>query len=220
MDIARSYSDEKLYSLLTNIKDQNGRMLDVLQLLLMSADDSNKQHKDLLSGITELLVGHEVLLSGQKEINSKLDTIIEIIASLRKDFEDFKSEQRDLEEKIKLMIIKLNNIEKSIPDEEIADYRELAKSLYINWDSLDELTRKFIPLAEYLYSKLQKYDMADYSPVILELCRAIENEFLLKIFKKYTMDLIHRQGKGLNPAVDAVDVRLGRGVDIMAPEMV
>ena len=96
------------------------------------------------------------------------------------------------------MISKLQKLEDSISDEDIEDYRELAKSLYTNWESLDVLTKRFIPLAEYLYSKLQKYDKADYSPVILELCRAIENEFLLKVFKKYTLDCIRRKGNGLN----------------------
>ena len=49
-------------------------------------------------------------------------------------------------------------------------------------------------MAEYLYSKLQNLRSdPDYSPVVLELCRAIENEFLLKVFKKYTMDLIGRK---------------------------
>jgi len=57
------------------------------------------------------------------------------------------------------------------------------------------LTRKFIPIAEYLFSKLQKCKCTDYSPVIIELCRAIENELLLKLFKKYTLDLINKIGK-------------------------
>lgn len=57
----------------------------------------------------------------------------------------------------------------------------------------DRITRKFIPSEEYLYSKLQKYDKPDYSTVILELCRAIKNEFLLKIFRKYTLDLIEKR---------------------------
>ena len=96
------------------------------------------------------------------------------------------------------MTSKLARFENSISDEEIKDYCVLAESLYANWDSLDDLTRKFIPLAEYLYSQLQKIDDADFSPVIIELCRAIENEFLLKVFKKYTIDLVGRQKNNLD----------------------
>lgn len=78
------------------------------------------------------------------------------------------------------------------------DYYALAQSLYSNWDELDSLTKQFIPIAEFLYSKLQKYDKPDYSPVILELCRAIENEFLLKIFRRYTLDLVVRKDDKLD----------------------
>ena len=82
--------------------------------------------------------------------------------------------------------------------EELEDYYVLCQSLYNNWDELDELTRRLIPVAEYLFSKLQKYNKPDYSPVILELCRALENEFLLKIFRKYTLNVIHRKGRNLD----------------------
>ena len=49
-----------------------------------------------------------------------------------------------------------------------------------------------------MFSKLQKYDKPDFSPVILELCRALENEFLLKIFDKYTRDVLKRKGRELD----------------------
>ena len=187
MDIARNYSEENLQSLFSKV-DQ---IYDVVQLLLMSADDTESGQKEIMSRILDIQ-------QSTSDIRSKLDTILEKLTSIEKDFADLKSERRDLEQKITLMISKLQKLEDSISDEDIESYRELAKSLYTNWESLDVLTKRFIPLAEYLYSKLQKYNKADYSPVILELCRAIENEFLLKIFKKYTLDCIRRKGNGLN----------------------
>ena len=111
---------------------------------------------------------------------------------LSNDYSELKQENRDIEQKIQLMTTKLSKIENDITDEENDDYLSLAQSQYDNWDELEPLTRRFIPLAEFLYSKLQKLDNPDYSPVIIELCRAIENEFLLKIFRKYTLDLIER----------------------------
>jgi len=157
----------------------------------MSAEDGENLQKDIIAKLTDIK-------QSTATIQNKLDTILEKLDSLQNDFNDLKSERRDLEQKITLMISKLQKLENSIPEEDIEEYRTLAKSLYVNWDSLDGLTKRFIPLAEYLYSKLQKYDKADYSPVILELCRAIENEFLLKIFSKYTIDLIRRKGQRLD----------------------
>lgn len=187
MNIARTYSEENLQSLFSKV-DQ---IYDVVQLLLISADNTESGQKEIMARLLDIK-------QSTVDIHSKLDTILEKLTSIEKDFADLKSEQRDLEQKITLMVSKLQKIENSISDEDIEDYLELAKSLYTNWDSLDVLTKRFIPLAEYLYSKLQKYNKADYSPVILELCRAIENEFLLKVFKKYTLDFIRRKGNGLN----------------------
>ncbi len=187
MDIARKYSEENLQSLFSKV-DQ---IYDVVQLLLVSADEGEHGQNEMISHLLDIK-------QSTMDIHSKLDTILEKLTSIEKDFVDLKSERRDLEQKIILMISKLQKLEDSISDEDIEEYRELAKSLYTNWESLDVLTQRFIPLAEYLYSKLQKYDRADYSPVILELCRAIENEFLLKIFKKYTLECIRRKGNGLN----------------------
>lgn len=203
MDIARSYTEENLVSLFSKIAERNEQIFDIVQLLLLSADDTEKGQKNILSHILDIK-------QSTTDINSKLDIILEKLTSIENDFADIKSERRNLEEKIALMFTKLQKLEDSISDEDIEDYRKLAKSYYVNWDSLDVLTKRFIPLAEYLYSKLQKYDKADYSPVILELCRAIENEFLLKIFKKYTLDCIKRRGKELYIflLIDRSDVKL------------
>ena len=208
MDIARTYSEENLHLLFKKISEtteKSEQILDFLKLLLKSADDNKNGQKDI---ITKLL-GIEKTTA---DINNKMDIVLEKLNSIENDFADLKSERRELEQKITLMILKLQKLEDSISDEEIEDYCELAEKLYANWDSLDVLTKKFIPLAEYLYSKLQKYDKADYSPVILELCRAIENEFLLKIFRKYTLDCIKRKGKELYSffAIDRSDKELSK----------
>lgn len=190
MNIARTYSEETLLSLFNKLDERNGQILDIVQLLLISADDGEKYQKDILAGLSGIKQTTE-------DINSKMDIVLDKLTVMEDEFAALKTEQRDLEQKITLMLSKLSKLESSISDEDIADYRVLAESLYSNWDVLDSLTKRFIPLAEYLYSKLQKYEKADYSPVILELCRAIENEFLLKIFSKYTMDLIRRQSRNL-----------------------
>lgn len=191
MNIARTYSEEALLDLFNKLDERNGQILDIVQLLLMSAEDGEKYQKDILAGLSGIKQTTE-------DISSKMDIVLDKLTLMEKDFAALKTEQRDLEQKITLMLSKLSKLESSISEEDIEDYRVLAESLYSNWDALDSLTKRFIPLAEYLYSKLQKYERADYSPVILELCRAIENEFLLKIFSKYTMDLIRRQGRNLS----------------------
>lgn len=191
MNIARTYSEEALLALFNKLDERNGQILDIVQLLLMSADDNEQHQKDILVGLSGIRKTTE-------DINAKVDVVLDKLTLIENDFAALKTEQRDLEQKITLMLSKLSKLESSISEEDIEDYRVLAESLYSNWDALDSLTKRFIPLAEFLYSKLQKYDRADYSPVILELCRAIENEFLLKIFSKYTMDLLRRHSRDLS----------------------
>lgn len=159
---------------------------DLLQLLIQSADYQEKMLKGVKSDVTEIK-------TDTKEINTKLDVVLEKLDKLEVSFKDLKQENRELEQKIILMTSKLSHVEESIDSEELEDYYGLCQSLYNRWDELDELTRKFIPVSEFLFSKLQKYSKTDYSPVIIELCRAIENEFLLKIFRKYTLDIIRRK---------------------------
>lgn len=191
LNIVQQYSGETIVALLNKMSERNEQVFDIVQLLLQDADDKNNNEKVILQGIQDIKETTE-------EINSKMDVVLEKLTKLESDFLELKNENRSLEEKIKLMTMKLSKMESNIHGEEIEDYYALAQSLYVNWEDLDQLTRRFIPLAEYLYSKLQKYDKPDYSPVILELCRAIENEFLLKIFKKYTMDLVARKGNSLH----------------------
>lgn len=184
MSVVQQYSAEKILTMLNKLSEQNGEVVDMLQLLMSGADDSLNNQK--------------LMLKGLQEINGKIDVVLEKLSKLEIEFTELKSESRNLEEKLKLMTVKLSKIEENIETEELEDYYALSQSLYMNWEDLDQLTRRFIPMAEFLYSKLQKYDKPDYSPVILELCRAIENEFLLKIFKKYTNSLIKKQGRNLN----------------------
>lgn len=190
MSIIQQYSVETIITLLNKMSERNEQVFDIVQLLLQDADDKNDNQKAILKGIQEVKETTE-------EINFKMDMVIEKLTKLEAEFSELKNENRNLEEKIKLMTIKLTKMENTVEGEELEDYYALAQSLYVNWEDLDQLTRRFIPLAEFLYSKLQKYDQPDYSPVILELCRAIENEFLLKIFKKYTIDLVARKGNSL-----------------------
>ena len=189
MDVVQQYSNEALYMLVQKLSERNDQVLDIVQLLMMNAEDSEGNQKAILAGLAEIK-------NTTMEINSKMDVVLEKLNGLEREFADLKNENRDLEQKITLMTSKLSKLD--VQGEELEDYYALSQSLYANWDELDALTKKFIPLAEYLYSKLQKYNKPDYSPAILELCRAIENELLLKIFRKYTLDLVNRKGNKLD----------------------
>lgn len=188
MDERAAFSQEMILKALMNRVNEN---TDLLNLLLQSAEFTEE-------GIGQISGNVETIKANTEKINDKLDAMLEKIDSLERAFIDLKDETREVDQKIILMSGKLDRIEKSINEEELEDYYALCQSIYNNWDALDDLTRRLIPVAEYLFSSLQRYNKPDYSPVILELCRAIENEFLLKIFTKYSMDVIRRKGSRLD----------------------
>lgn len=191
MDVVQQFSNETLGLMLQKMNQRSEQVLDIVQLLMMSAEADENNQRAIIQGLGEIKNTTDI-------INFKMDVVLEKLTALEAGFTDLKNEKRDVEEKLTLMMSKLSKLDSAVESEEIEDYYALSQSLYSNWDELDSLTRKFIPLAEYLYSKLQKYDKPDYSPVILELCRAIENEFLLKIFKKYTLDVVNRKGNNID----------------------
>ena len=192
MNDAQGFSLEMLGQMFIQSSKKQSEMFDLLQLLMMSAEDSETDRARITEQLGIVTTDVAEIKKTTGEISGKIDQILESLSRLESDFKDLKSESRELEQKLTLMNSKLVKIEQIVDADELEDYYALAQSLYANWEELDSLTRKFIPLAEYLFSKLQKYDKPDYSPVILELCRAIENEFLLKIFRKYTLDIISR----------------------------
>lgn len=188
MDEKVAFSQEMFLKALMNRINEH---TDLLNLLLQSAEFTEE-------GITQINYNVETIKHSTEQINDKLDIMLEKIDGLERAFLDLKDETREVDQKLILMSSKLDRIEKSINEEELEDYYVLCQSLYNNWDALDDLTRRLIPVAEYLFSSLQRYNKPDYSPVILELCRAIENEFLLKIFTKYTMDVLRRKGREID----------------------
>ncbi len=154
-------------------------------------------------GADSELIKETVLSNSTKldTLNNKVENILSLLESFIQDFNSFKNESRDVEEKLILMTSRLAEMEeeliKDISDKEYKSFEDICRRNYDYWEEYDVLTRKFLPVSEILFSNLQKTsykenDTIDYSPVVIELCRAIENEFLLKIFRRYVKDFISR----------------------------
>lgn len=155
---------------------------------------NNASNEELLALYNKLNNKFDLLVEIEKDTNCEVKIIKkdvkdikESITTLVEDFRNFKSETRDVEEKIVLMVSKLDKIDKSVEQEELDPYTDLCRSKYENWDDYDDLTQKFLPVSEFLYSQLQnsRFDNPDYSPVVLEMCRGFENELKLKIFSEF-----------------------------------
>ncbi|MGG7195613.1 hypothetical protein ACQPUI_02650 [Clostridium butyricum] len=153
------------------------------------------EFKNMSETINKISEDTECLKNDSDHIKNKLDNILDKISELNKSISECKQLVRDTDEKIFFISKELDKIGENIDGQELEFYYDLCQSLYLDWDQMEELSRRLIPIGEYLYTKLQKCKCTDYSPVIIEFCRALENELLIKLFKKYTLDLIGRIGK-------------------------
>lgn len=83
-------------------------------------------------------------------------------------------------------------ISKSISKQSIDSYAKIVISWLTGWDRLEEASQSFLPQAEMLYDSIDSSDSDDYSPFIIQYCRALENEILIKLFKAYTENVSER----------------------------
>lgn len=79
------------------------------------------------------------------------------------------------------------------------------------WEQLDKASQSFLPQAELLFESIARTNGEDYSPFIIQYCRALENELLTKLFAAYTDDL-HSRNPDVNGflAKDIIDKKTGR----------
>ncbi len=79
------------------------------------------------------------------------------------------------------------------------------------WEQLDKASQSFLPQAELLFENIARTKGEDYSPFIIQYCRALENELLTKLFAAYTDDL-HRRHQDVNGFLvkDSNDEKTGK----------
>ncbi|MFH7834429.1 phospholipase D-like domain-containing protein [Bacillus luti] len=133
-------------------------------------------------GDMDLRLGH---------IDSRLEKISELIQITLNNVNLVKNTVLDVEEKIILLHKRLDDLPNKIPN--LDDYSEIVKRwLEFEWEKLEDFTKDYLPSAEFLYTQLSTYPESDFSPFIIQYCRAIENEILSKIFKSYIWDIKSR----------------------------
>jgi len=128
-----------------------------------------------------------LVLQNQADMKKSIGSIAEMMISLDDRVGKIKGLSRDEEGKI-------SRLERTI-DELIAKTSKAAKDLdfykleiqkwFDHWEELDDASRKFLPVAEFLLDQLDESNSPDYSPFILQYCRVLENELKKKLFESY-----------------------------------
>jgi hypothetical protein len=153
-------------------------------------------HEEQLQSLQNTL---QQVLSNQHEhtqilnsIENKIDDIKTVIFNLIIDFKEIQDLPREIEEKISRLNKKLEEQISNLHFEQkqIDTYIEEIKNWFEYYDLLEAKSQKYLPEAEYIFDHISKLENPDYSPFILQYCRALENELLSKIFRAYVQSLI------------------------------
>lgn len=127
-------------------------------------------------------------------IENKIDDIKTVILNLSSDFKEIQNLPRDIEERVSRLNKKLEEQISNLHFEQkqIDTYIKEIKNWFDYFDLLEAKSKKYLPEAEYILDHISKLDNPDYSPFILQYCRALENELLSKIFRAYVQSLLDR----------------------------
>lgn len=186
LELASKRKLEKLsYNELLVIKEKYEKLKIVYQ-------DSKDSHRQILEIMQQ---NHSDVMSTMGRIENKVDDVKSILTELVFDFNSIKKLPREIDDRIN----RLNQNLDSKLNELISDQKQLdfyiteIKRWFVFYDLLETKSKKYLPEAEYIFDHISKLENPDYSPFILQYCRALENELLKKIFRAYVQSLIDRE---------------------------
>jgi chaperonin cofactor prefoldin len=153
-----------------------------------------EQLQSLQDKVDQMLTNQQKHTQKLTNIESKIDEIKTIILNLSNDFKEIQNLPREIEEKISRLNKKLEEQISNLHFEQkqIDTYIKEIKNWFDYYDLLETKSQKYLPEAEYIFDQISKLNNPDYSPFILQYCRAFENELLSKIFRAYVQSLIDR----------------------------
>ena len=127
------------------------------------------------------------------KLKETLEALQQENESLRQDrdswklkYEETAAERDELAEKYNATLQMLDETMARLEQSGVYDHMQDLAGMYSFWDMLDNTAQKFLYTAEYLFSTLASEDPNyDLAPIIVELCRTVEYEWLYKVFANY-----------------------------------
>lgn len=153
---------------------------------LMEIPIINDSYKDVI-----------VSIDGIVRLQQEIDSLNDHLISLRK---LMNIGENDDEQHIQEVIKQMEQwITKSVASQSLSieNYISVVCSWLTGWERLDDASQSFLPQAELLFDNIPQTKSKDYSPFIIQYCRALENELLTKLFVAYTQNL-HYRHKNIN----------------------
>lgn len=114
------------------------------------------------------------------------EEIIRKLSEHDEEFKKIKESNIEIEKKLEKLYKIIDEEEKYIYKEDIHVIEASCQLLYFDyWEKLDDISKKYLIMANYLYTLFKKDNIFDFSPSILEFGRSFENELIIKIYNGY-----------------------------------
>ncbi len=168
-----------------------GESVSVYQSRVPSLD--TKFFWELMGKVQQISLDIEVIKETTERTEEKIDIIVDLVTNLNKEFVNIKNKPFEIEEKLTLFNKELDEKIKDLQNQnkgQLDKYIDLVKIwLSYDWEKLEDLSKQYLPSAEFIFSQLSNLTNTDFSPFIIQYCRALETELLNKVFKAYIDEL-------------------------------
>ena len=154
-------------------------------------EEGNEFYKMLIKKFEDQDQKIEYINRNVTSANNKLNYLVDAARKITNEISHIKntSKNSSLEERIKSIEEKIDSLnEKVLFDRQVfEEYLVKASKRIEKWDKLEDKSKTYLAISEYLYSSLNRMeeDKVDYSPVVLQTCRSLENEIKEKLFVNY-----------------------------------
>lgn len=157
---------------------------------LIANYETGSIHLNLTKEILLKVTSQETI---SKRIEDKIDIALTALQKLNSEITIIKNNKRDEEEKISRIYFEIDEKLKQLTNEqekEITFYQNEIKKWLDDWQLLHSSSSNFLTSAELIFDHLPDGKDTDYSPFIIQYCRALENEILKKLFEAYHENLL------------------------------
>lgn len=155
------------------------------EVAVMERPVVDASYRDVIASIAEIA-------KLQRETSALTDHLLSLKKLMNIGEDDEERVEKAIEEMEHWITTSVANQSKSVDS-----YIGVVCSWLTGWERLDRASQSFLPQAELLFENIARTSGQDYSPFIIQYCRALENELLTKLFSAYTGDL-HGRHQDIN----------------------
>ena len=182
---AVSFEEDRMYEAVSTAKKLCTLADDIKGWLIKGKLSDDQAFKiSLLDRVHEMEERITRVEHNVEKLNSKILLLETSIAGL-------KERDENIEHKIALMNKRIDDLH--ITKEQLDGYRDVILSWMngYNYNRLNEFSKDYLTQAEFLSEHYTTAKIDDFSVVVLQFCRALENELLHKLYLDYARNLIN-----------------------------